>query len=204
MRGRESGMPEVETWEAFFDADEIVECLSEPGTRSKCVEFGCGYGTFTLAALSMFDVERIASFDIDDEMIRITQSRMSGNDRSKVDLARCDFVADGTGLPDNWGDWAMIFNLLHIESPLGILDEAHRVIRPGGTLAIIHWRNDIKTPRGPSLSIRPSLVECRSWAEQTGFEFHSIPAFERNQWHWGLRMTRTIGEDQRHHKETQV
>lgn len=190
MRGRESGMPEVVTWEAFFDAHEIVECLSEPGRRSKCVEFGCGYGTFTLAASSMFDVERIASFDIDDVMIRTTQSRMSGIDGSKVDLARRDFVAYGTGLPDNWGDWAMIFNLLHIESPLELLDEARRVIRPGGTLAIIHWRSDIETPRGPSQAIRPSLAQCRSWAEQTGFEFHSKPRFQNNPWHWGLVMSR--------------
>lgn len=204
MRGRESGMPEIETWETFFDADEIVQCLSEPGVRSRCVEFGCGYGTFTLAASSMVDVERIASFDIDDDMIRTTRSRLSDVDRSKVVLASRDFVAEGTGLPDNWSDWAMIFNLLHIESPLGLLGEACRVIRPGGTLAIIHWRSDIETPRGPSQAIRPSIAQCRSWAEETGFEFHSAPAFERNPWHWGLRMTRTIAGVRKHCKEPLV
>ncbi|MEZ6080548.1 MAG: hypothetical protein R3C56_34215 [Pirellulaceae bacterium] len=42
----------------------------------------------------------------------------------------------------------MIFNLLHIEAALDLL--AERIVSFGPVvLAIIHWRRDIQTPRGP-------------------------------------------------------
>jgi ubiquinone/menaquinone biosynthesis C-methylase UbiE len=190
VRGRESGMPILEQWESYFDADEVVRKLSQHGQRDKCVEFGCGYGTFTLSVAGLDDVQQIASFDIDDEMLKTTAQRLGERAIAKVTLGERDFLADGCGLPDSWADWGMIFNLLHIEASLDLLAEAHRVIRPGGTLAIMHWRRDIQTPRGPSMAIRPSRDQCQSWAEQAGFQFESAPTFERNPWHWGLKMSR--------------
>ena len=51
MKGRESGMPEEDYWQSFFDADGVVETLFDAaGVAGDLVEFGCGYGTFTLPA----------------------------------------------------------------------------------------------------------------------------------------------------------
>lgn len=188
MRGRESGMPDIELWEKFFDPVEVVLALSDPGQRNRCVEFGSGYGTFTIASAAMDDVKAIVSLDIDATMIATTRRRLAGEHEHKVTLELRDFVTHGSGLPDDWADWAMVFNLLHIESPVDLLAEAHRVLRPGGTLALIHWRDDIVTPRGPSLSIRPSRQQCQRWAEEAGFELIQTPSFDRNPWHWGLKL----------------
>jgi SAM-dependent methyltransferase len=99
-----------------------------------------------------------------------------------------DFVADGCGLPDQHAGRAMLFNILHVDNPLGLLREAYRVLAPGGEVAIIHWRNDIPTPRGPSLPIRPSAEQCRSWGEQVGFEFIRNELLCCCSWHWGIVM----------------
>jgi len=40
----------------------------------------------------------------------------------------------------------MIYNLLHIEQPEKLLKEAGRILKPGGTVSVIHWRSDIETP----------------------------------------------------------
>jgi SAM-dependent methyltransferase len=101
-----------------------------------------------------------------------------------------DFVADGTGLPDARAGRAMLFNILHIESPLRLLREAYRVLAPGGEAAIIHWRRDIETLRGPSLRIRPTAERCRAWGEQVGFEFVRNEGLRCCSWHWGLVMRR--------------
>lgn len=56
------------------------------------------------------------------------------------------------------------------KTPLALLREAHRILRPGGSLSVIHWRSDIETPRGPPLAIRPTPEQCACWLAETGFE----------------------------------
>jgi hypothetical protein len=101
-----------------------------------------------------------------------------------------DFVSEGSGLSDAQAGRAMLFNILHIENPLGLLREAYRVLAPGGEVGIIHWRNDIETPRGPSPAIRPTAQQCREWGEQVGFEFVRQEPLCCCSWHWGLVMRR--------------
>lgn len=80
-----------------------------------------------------------------------------------------DFVAQGTGLANASQSHAMIFNLLHLEQPVALLREAHRVLKPSGTISVMHWRSDIPTPRAPSLEIRPRPDQCAAWMEEAGF-----------------------------------
>ncbi len=80
-----------------------------------------------------------------------------------------DFVADGTGLPDASVDHVMLHNILHAEEPLVLLSEALRILRVGGTLGITHWNHDPRTPRGPSMCIRPRPGQCAAWAEAADF-----------------------------------
>jgi hypothetical protein len=43
MKGRESGMPEGDYWQSFFDADDVVEALFDAASvAGDLVEFGCG------------------------------------------------------------------------------------------------------------------------------------------------------------------
>lgn len=96
-------------------------------------------------------------------------------------------MADGTGLPDASVVHAMVFNILHVEEPVGILREAYRVLVPGGKVSIIHWRSDIETPRGPALEIRPSPERCLAWAAEAGFVKRQIVEIGHSgPWHYGL------------------
>ncbi len=42
MKIRESGMPDEQTWEQFFDPHAILSKLGLNATCSDVVEFGCG------------------------------------------------------------------------------------------------------------------------------------------------------------------
>jgi ubiquinone/menaquinone biosynthesis C-methylase UbiE len=186
-KGRESGMPEVEFWRGFFDPPQILDRLDcdWPGN---VVEFGCGYGLFTVEVAKRSS-GTVYAMDIEPEMLAATTEAAREAGLANVQTMERDFVTAGTGLPSKSCDYAMVFNLLHIENPVVVLREAFRVLVLGGKLGIIHWNIDPATPRGPSMAIRPSPERCRRWAEEAGFRFmHEEPGIAK--WHWGLLMQR--------------
>jgi len=188
MKGRESGMPRRSQWEDFFDADEIVREVSCPNSRRHVVEFGCGYGTFTVAAARLPGVGTLSAFDIDLEMVQITSDRLREFQDLSCRVEELDFLENKLPIESRSIDWVMIFNLLHVERPAVLIDEAKRVLKDAGVLSVIHWRCDLETPRGPSLGIRPTLDQCCHWCEAKGFVEERHMHFKHSPWHWGLMM----------------
>lgn len=170
MKGRESGMPDEAYWASFFDPEGILDrVLISAGGCYNVVEFGCGYGTFTLPAATRTR-GLVTALDIEPDMVSLVEQRAHQPGLSNIRAVLRDFVAQGTGLADGKQGHAMIFNLLHLEEPLALLREAYRVLQPGGILSVIHWRSDIETPRGPPLAIRPSPERCAAWLAEAGFD----------------------------------
>ncbi|NIA12449.1 MAG: methyltransferase domain-containing protein [Nitrospiraceae bacterium] len=170
MKGRESGMPEEDYWNSFFDAGCVIEKLfGEAGCRGNAVEFGCGYGTFTFPA-ARHATGTVCALDIEPDLIAELQMRAKREGIANIVAATRDFMANGTGLGSGSQSHAMIYNLLHIDHPDRLLREAQRVLGPNGRLSVIHWRSDIPTPRGPSLEIRPTPEQCKAWIEASGFQ----------------------------------
>ena len=191
MKGRESGMPEETYWNTFFNVDLALDALvGKSSIPGDLVEFGCGYGTFTLPVAKRVN-GFVTATDIDQEMIEFTRlkSLELGIKNIKVELR--DVASEGTGLPDFSQSHVMIYNLLHLEEPISLLMEAFRVLRPGGVLSMMHWRSDIKTPRGPSLEIRPKPEHCISWISEVGFtRIQAIDLTISCPFHFGLTATR--------------
>jgi SAM-dependent methyltransferase len=184
MKVRDSGMPEEKTWATFFDAHGILDKLRCDEPSDDIVEFGCGYGTFTVAAATRTN-GTVFALDIEPAMIEATRQKAAAAGLRNVRALLRDFVKDGTGLPDDAAGYAMLFNILHAENPVGLLREAFRVLHPGGTVGVIHWNYDPTTPRGPDLSIRPRPERCRQWLCEAGFEL-VVPHIELPPYHYGL------------------
>lgn len=191
MKGRESGMPEEAWWSSFFDADAAMRSfVGTKGVSGNVVEFGCGYGTFTLP-VARISTGIVSALDIEAEMVAQVLHLAAAEQQPNIRAEVRDFVAQGTGLAAGSQAHAMIYNLLHLEQPLALLQEAYRSLQIGGTLSVMHWRSDIPTPRGPSLDIRPTPEQCQAWLGEAGF--HAIRCVDLQSscpYHFGLLATR--------------
>ncbi len=191
MKGRESGMPEEDAWQAFYDAECIVrklDCVKDPADT--IAEFGCGYGTFTLPVAKRTS-GLIHAFDIEPDLVALVDRKARDAGLANIRAEVRDFLKEGTGLPPGSTDHAMVYNILHIEDPIALLQEAYRILKPGGSMSIIHWNYDPSTPRGPSMHIRPRPEQCRAWAEAAGFMFvRDQDLSECCRYHYGMLLMR--------------
>lgn len=183
MKIRESGMPDKDRWEKFFNPPRILATLGLDAQIVDVAEFGCGYGTFTIPAARMIK-GKIYALDIEPEMVRITMDEVKRQRLNNVQTIQRDFMAEGSGLPPESVDYVMLFNILHLEKPMVLLQEAKRILKKGGKLGIIHWNYDPTTPRGPSMDIRPKPEDCIRWAQNAGF--HSPQRYDLKPYHYGI------------------
>jgi SAM-dependent methyltransferase len=189
MKGRESGMPEETSWNAFFNPQCVLPALDCNEHCVDVVEFGCGYGLFTEAAARIVP-GCVYAIDIEQEMIAATDARMKQAGIVNVMTQRRDFVTDGCGRPDASVGYAMLFNILHIEGPVALLREAHRALKPGGRVGVIHWNYDAGTPRGPSMDIRPRPEDIHRWLGDAGFQDIRFEALACCPYHYGYVATK--------------
>jgi SAM-dependent methyltransferase len=164
-------MPPEEMWHSFFDP---TVALLKLGLSAECdcvVDFGCGYGTFSIPA-ARFVQGTVHSLDIEPSMVATVQSK--GVDLPNLKVSRRDFIQHGCGLPSGAADYVMLFNILHALESGALLAEARRVLKKDGKLAVMHWNYDPSTPRGPSMNIRLRPEQCQAIVREAGFNVEAI------------------------------
>ncbi len=189
MKVRDSGMPPQDYWETLLDVPLILDAFGFGPTTGDVAELGCGYGTFTLPLARRIG-GIVHTLDIEAEMVALTQQRAAAAGLTNVQAELRDVLASGFGPPAGSCDAALLFNILHAEQPAALLRAARDVVRPGGLVAVIHWRSDVATPRGPSLDIRPRPEQIAAWAAAAGLEPDG-GTFLLPPWHFGMKLQRT-------------
>ena len=95
MRIRDSGMPDEEIWRGFFDVEAALSKLELTPDSGDVVEFGCGYGTFTLPAARVTQ-GTVHTFDVDPAMVRLTRDRARAEGLDNVRVVERDVFDAGT------------------------------------------------------------------------------------------------------------
>jgi len=105
-----------------------------PGQR--VLEVGCGPGFFTLPAAQVVGEDgSVCALDINPVAVDRVRRKVEEAGVTNVEVILAD--AAQTGLPDQSFDLAFVFGLRHSVGDLGkIFRELHRLLRPGGILAI--------------------------------------------------------------------
>jgi SAM-dependent methyltransferase len=184
MKVRDSGMPPQDYWETLLDVPGILDAFGFGKTTGDVMELGCGYGTFTLP-LARRIAGTVHALDIDPSMVAITKQRAAAADLTNVNVEVGDVLVGGFGRPAGSCDAALLFNILHADEPVVLLRAARQVVKQGGRVAVIHWRSDITTPRGPDLAIRPRAEQVVAWAKEAALKLEDRD-FLLPPWHFGL------------------
>jgi len=183
MKIRESNMPREEEWDRFFNPIETLKVLGLNSGIKDVADFGCGYGTFTIPAAQVIS-GKIYAFDLEPEMIKTVAQKAKNLSLKNVKPILRDFISEGSGLKGASVEFVMLFNILHLENPISLLQETYRILTPNGKVGIIHWNYDATTPRGPPINIRPKPEQIRKWAESVGFIFET--QFDLKPYHYAL------------------
>lgn len=188
MKVEDSGMPEEAYWNSLFDIEGIVEWLDLAGKNASIVEIGCGYGSFTVPVAKK-SAGNIFAFDIDASMIAVAQEHVRNAGLSNVMFGLRDVIEQGTGLESESTEMVLLFNILHFDDRRVLLEEAARVLQPGGVVAIIHWRKDVPTPRGPAVASRPDQAQILSAAAGLKLKFAGNSRI-LEPYHWGIQLVK--------------
>jgi ubiquinone/menaquinone biosynthesis C-methylase UbiE len=165
----------------LVDADAFFEELGvAPGMT--LVDMGAGRGAWTLAAWERMERSGLIwAVDAWEEGVAEIRriAAAAGHDGLRP------LHADASGplpIADAGVDAVMMCTVLHDiahgADPGPALDEIARITRPGGTFAVVEFK-DVEPPPGPPRSVRISADELRSLVEPHGFS---------------LRTTRDLGE----------
>ena len=184
----DSGMPEEAYWNSLLDIGRIIQWLDITPASFPVAEIGCGYGTFTVP-IAQASGAQVYAFDIEPTMLETAKGNALRAGLQNIHFLLRDVLEEGTGLQARSVGMVLLFNILHFGERRILLEEASRILRPSGTVAIIHWRKDIATPRGPDIGLRPDQATILD--SVSGLDLHDKgKSGILEPYHWGIQLVK--------------
>jgi ubiquinone/menaquinone biosynthesis C-methylase UbiE len=148
-------------WTAFYEGRAVRELirLARFDEAHAVVEFGCGTGRVAseLLAFHLLPDCRYTAVDISPRMVELARRRLAKwSDRTEVVQSKGGPLPYGEGSFDRFIS-TFVFDLLEEEEIRRVVDDAHRVLKPGGLLCL----TSLAHPTGPSF---PTWLWERLWS----------------------------------------
>ncbi|MCP4722330.1 MAG: class I SAM-dependent methyltransferase [Desulfobacteraceae bacterium] len=122
--------------------------VADQHALGRVLELGCGNGTYS--ELIAPNADHVLATDFSDEMVCVAQKKLKTISNVRVEKQNCL----KTSYEDNSFDTVIMVNLLHIISdPRCALEEAGRVLKPGGKIIILSF-----TTAGMSLWHKMAMI----------------------------------------------
>jgi ubiquinone/menaquinone biosynthesis C-methylase UbiE len=129
------------------------------------IDLGAGTGAFALRLAPLLGTKgRVYAVDDSADMLGILKSR---NPPPNLFTIKADFIK--TGLESGIADFCLATFVLHeITEPQKVVEEAYRLLKPGGRLLVLEWRAEFDSP-GPPQKIRITSEKMESIFRAAGF-----------------------------------
>ncbi len=149
-------------------------------------DFGAGSGAYTIAAAqALGGTGKVYAIDVQKDLLTRLASTCKDAHLGNVSFIWGDLEKPGgTKLREQSVDVVIVSNVLfQAEDRKGLLDEARRVLRQGGTLLIIDWTASFGNLGPEPSQVFPEL-EARKLAESLNFSFDRT--LNAGNFHYGL------------------
>ena len=146
--------------------DFILEKLNmkNPGA---VVDLGAGTGLFSIRFARMPGIEKVYALDIADVMVEYINENVSPLYPEIIPLS---MEESNIPLQDNIAGFLVMINLHHeLHEPLKLLEEAARVLKQGGKLAIVDWKKK-ETGHGPPVEKRCDTGTIHQQLKETSYQ----------------------------------
>lgn len=174
----------------LFDINTILNKLNV-GARQNFAELGCGnFGFFVWPLARLVGRQgRVYAVDIlKSTLEEITKKAKLENFSQIYPIWSNLEIFKATNIETNSLDGALLVNILHqSEKKIEILRETIRLLKRGGRLLIIEWKN-IDIPLGPSPERRVNLNSLKTAIPKIGLNIKE--EFEAGPYHYGLILTK--------------
>lgn len=167
--------------------EAVWAVLAEGGPVRTVVDVGAGVGFFAVPfAQRLPPGGWVYGCDILPEMLLHLREAARQHQVRNLAPVLCDEAH--IPLPDGLADVVFMCNLHHeFDHPQASLAEAHRLLAPGGQVAVIDWKPE-ETPHGPPLDVRIPPPRVRGQLEQVGFG--DVREHDVMPWHYYLTARR--------------
>jgi len=156
----------------------------QPGM--KVADFGSGSGAYVLAiAKELQGSGHVYAIDIQKDLLRRTKNDTEKLGFKNVEIIWGDLeVPSGSKIADNALELVVISNLLfQIDDKRAVMEEARRIVRQNGRLAVIDWKESLRN-MGPH---KDSVVHKEDvFTLARSLELTFVKEFEAGAHHYGL------------------
>ncbi len=163
----------------YFDPAKIWQVL-RPKPDCTVIDIGAGVGFVTLPFAKAYPGATVYGCDILEGMVGLLAEDAAAQGLANLEAKL--MAPNAIDLPDGCGDFIVMAQLHHeLDDPEGLMVECHRLLSPGGTVAVVDW-TDEDNGRSPAKGRRVPEATLRGHLSHAGFgDLQSHEVYEFHQ-----------------------
>ena len=159
------------------DIEKAVLAAAGPGPFDLVVDFGTGTGR--MLTLFAGKARRVEGIDLSHQMLTVARSKLQAAGATNASVRHGDATA--SPYPDSSANLVIIHQVLHfLDDPARALNEAARVLKPGGKLIVVefapHTLEHLRAEHAHR-HLGVSEADMARWAERAGLAVKAAKTF---------------------------